>query len=97
MFLILMEIPIYLAYLSRLLSYRVALFPPAITKDEIPRVNKRRSRSELLLDYESDFREIAAAPLHNNSELIAVLAVIIFSYVRRSSPDHPAAGCTFTR
>lgn len=84
MFLILMETPIYRAYLFRSLLSRRSLSTLAITKDEIPRANKRLSRSELLPDYESDFREIAAAPRHNNSELIAVLVVIIFSYVRRS-------------
>lgn len=50
-------------------------------------MNKRRNRSELLPDYGSDCREIAAAPRHNNSKLIAVLAVIIFSYAQRSLRD----------
>lgn len=56
-------------------------------KGQIPRMNKRRNRSELLPDYGSDCREIAAAPQHNNSKLIAVLAVTIFSYAQRSPRD----------
>lgn len=45
------------------------------------------NRSKLLPNYGSDCREIAAASRRNNSKLIAVLAVIIFSYAQRSPRD----------
>lgn len=82
------KIPLYVIFLYYLIG--LYLFSSAITQDEIPRINKRYNRSELLPDYGSDCRKIAAAPRYNNSKLIAVLAVIIFSYAQRSPRDRRA-------